>query len=91
MDIKMHKAITILQLKLEGQLIMRRPQFEMEDRLLLDKIDYEKKTIMCYGQEYPIKDIDFPTVDPENPYELTEDEATELMRIAKNYLYEYQN
>lgn len=81
LDMKMHKAIAILQFKLEGQLIKRHPEWHMEDRLLLDKIDYAKKTIMCYGKEYPIKDIDFPTVDPENPYELTEDEALVMDRL----------
>lgn len=81
LDMKMHKAITIIQFKLEGQLIKRHPEWHMEDRLLLDKIDYDKKTVMCYGKEYPIKDTDFPTVDPANPYELTEDEQQVVDRI----------
>lgn len=81
LDMKMHKAITILQFKLEGQLIKRHPEWHMEDRLLLDKIDYDKKTVMCYGKEYPIIDCEFPTVDPQNPYELTEDEKLVVERL----------
>ena len=52
LDMKMHKAIAMIQFKLEGALIMRRPEFHMEDRLLLDKIDYEKKSITIDGIPY---------------------------------------
>ncbi len=85
LDMKMHKAITIIQFKLEGQLIMRHPEWHMEDRLLLDKIDYAKKTVMCYGNEYPIIDTDFPTVDPANPYALTADEQLVVDRIKSAF------
>ncbi|HOO80691.1 MAG TPA: fructose-bisphosphatase class III, partial [Lachnospiraceae bacterium] len=71
LDMKMHKAITIIQLKLEGQLIMRRPEFDMADRLLLDKIDFNKGTVMIGDRKYVMKDMDFPTVDPAHPSELT--------------------
>lgn len=81
LDMRMHKAITILQFKLEGQLIKRHPEWHMEDRLLLDKIDYEKKTVMCYGKEYAMKDTDFPTVDVNDPYALTEDEKLVMERL----------
>lgn len=81
MDMKIHKAISILQFKLEGQIIKRRPEFDMDDRLLLDKIDYNKKTVVIYGKEYPITDIDFPTIDPDDPYKLTEEEAQVVARL----------
>lgn len=86
LDMKIHKAISILQFKLEGQIIKMHPEFQMEDRLLLDKIDYDKKTIMCYGKEYPIKDTDFPTVDPDDPYWLTEEELQVMLRIRQAFL-----
>lgn len=84
LDMKMHKAITIIQFKLEGQLIMRRPEFELQDRLLLDKINYEDKTIAIDGVTYPLKDTEFPTIDPNDPYRLTpeEEEVVERLRQA---------
>lgn len=81
LDMKMHKAIAMIQFKLEGQLIMRRPEFGMQDRLLLDKIGYEKKTIQIDGKTYDMKDTDFPTVNPENPYELTPEEEQVMDRL----------
>lgn len=86
LDTKMHKAMTIIQFKLEGQLIKRRPSFAMEDRLLLDKIDYEKKTVVVEGKEYPLKDTDFPTVDPADPYTLTSEEAQMMERIQHAFI-----
>ncbi len=85
LDMKMHKAITIIQMKLEGNLIMRRPEFHMEDRLLLDKIDYENKTITIDGQKYTMKDVDFPTVDRENPYALTPEEEQVMERLRQAF------
>lgn len=85
LDMKMHKAITILQMKLEGQIIMRRPEFEMENRLLLDKIDYENKTINIEGKIYPMKDTDFPTVNPEDPYRLTPEEEEVMERLRQAF------
>lgn len=86
MDMKIHKAIAIIQLKLEGQVIRRHPEFEMDDRLLLDKIDYERKTVVAYGKEYPMRDTDFPTVDKENPYNLTPDEEQVMARIRHAFM-----
>ena len=86
LDMKIHKAIAIIQFKLEGQVIKKHPEFEMDERLLLDKINYEKKTIMVYGKEYPIIDTDFPTVDPERPYDLTPDEEQMMERIRQAFL-----
>lgn len=84
LDMKMHKAISIIQFKLEGSLVMRRPEFKMEDRLLLDKINYEKKTVTINGETYAMKDVDFPTVNPDHPYELTaeEEQVMERLRLA---------
>ncbi len=86
LDIKMHKAITVIQFKLEGQLIMRHPEFHMEDRLLLDKIHYDRKTVTLEGREYALKDVDFPTVDPDHPYELTEEEALVCVRLQQAFM-----
>lgn len=86
LDMKIHKAIAILQLKLEGQMIKKHPKFEMDDRLLLDKINYEKKTVTAYGKEYPMKDTDFPTVDPADPYHLTPDEEQVMARLQQAFL-----
>lgn len=80
---RMHKAISIIQFKLEGQTILRNPGYGMEHRLLLDKINWEKGTIKLNGREYPLKEKDFPTVDRENPYALTDGER-ELMQYLKN-------
>jgi len=71
----MHKAIAIIQWKLEGQIIERHPDYRMNDRLLLGRIDYAHGTINIDGTEYQLKDTDFPTIDPENPYRLTEAES----------------
>lgn len=86
MDMKIHKAIAIIQFKLEGQLIRKHPEFQMNDRLLLDKIDYEKKTVMVNGKEYAMRDTDFPTVDPADPYNLTPDEEQVMERIRQAFL-----
>ena len=83
---RMHKAITIMQFKLEGQIIKRRPHYQMNDRLLLDKIDFEKGTVHIDGVDYPLIDSHFPTVDPENPYELTEQEKSMLQKIHLSFL-----
>lgn len=81
LEIRMHKAISIIQFKLEGQLIMRNPEFNMDDRLLLDKIDYKNNTVIIDGKEYPMKDTDFPTIDRENPYALSEEEESVMEKI----------
>lgn len=72
---QMHKAISVIQWKLEGQIIMRNPDYKMESRLLLDKIDPERGTVTVDGNTYPLLDCDFPTVDPADPYRLTPEEA----------------
>lgn len=85
LDMKMHKAISIIQFKLEGQIIMRRPEFKMEDRLLLDKIDFDKKTVRIDGVDYPMKDTDFPTIDPAHPYQLSHEEEEVVERLVQAF------
>lgn len=81
---KMHKAITIIQFKLEGQIIKRRSEFDMNHRLLLDKINYKDGTIEIEGVKYKLNDKSFPTIDPKNPYKLTpeENEIVEKLIIS---------
>lgn len=86
LDRKMHKAISIIQFKLEGQLIKRRPEFGMESRLLLDKINFEKGTILIDGKEYILEDCNFPTVNPNDPYSLTEEEEAVVERLKTAFL-----
>lgn len=81
---QMHKVITLIQFKLEGQLITRNPDFRMEDRMLLHRINFEKGTVNhSDGAEYKLRDSDFPTVDPANPYKLTPEEEN-IVRHLKN-------
>ena len=84
---RMHKAITIILFKLEGQKILRNPSFGMDDRLLLDKIDYEHKTVVVDGKTYPLADTDFPTVDPKDPYALTTEEAQLIERMTYSFVH----
>lgn len=83
---KMHKAISVIQFKLEGQVILRRPDFKMEKRLMLDKINYEKGIICIDGKDYPLKDSYFPTIDPKHPYDLSADEKDLMDRLIKAFL-----
>lgn len=86
MDIKMHKAISIIQFKTEGQIIKKNPGFEMEDRNLLHHINYEEGTIEIDGKIYKMLDNYFPTVDPKNPYALTKEEEDIMERLEKAFL-----
>ena len=80
------KALSIILFKLEGQTILRHPEYNMEDRLLLDKIDYENKTIVSEQVTYAMKDTNFPTVDKEHPYELTEEEQKVIQDLKFSFL-----
>ena len=84
---KMHKAIAIIRFKLEGQLLLKWPEYGMQNRLLLDKIDYEKKTVMIDGKEYAMRDVNFPTIDPEQPYELSPEEAEVMARLRSSFVH----
>lgn len=79
---KMHKAITIIQFKLEGQLIENHPEYQMEDRMMLNHIDYKRCIITINNKEYELKDSSFPTISPKNPFALTKEEE-ELMQILE--------
>ncbi len=83
---KMHKAIAICQFKVEGQRIMAHPEYGMEGRLLLDKMDLKKGTVMVRGTEYTLKDTYFPTIDPSDPYRLTPEEALLLNTLEASFL-----
>lgn len=84
-DARMHKAISMIQFKLESQVIKRRPEFRMNHRLVLDFINYEDKTITLDGIVYPLSDPDLQTINPEDPCALTEAEA-ELMDVLMGYV-----
>lgn len=80
---KIHKAISVIEFKLEGQLILRHPEFEMNNHLMLDKINFAEGTITLEGKTYELLDTNFPTIDPKNPFELTAEEK-ELMELLQN-------
>jgi len=82
---KMHKAIAIIQFKIEGQLIKRNPDFKMEHRLFLETMDMENRSIVIEGKKYDLNDVDFPTINVENPYDLTEDELEVIDKLKKSF------
>lgn len=87
LDTMIHKAIAIIQLKLEGQLMKKHPEFGMADRNLLDRIDFEKKTVNIGGKEYPMLDMDFPTIDPADPCRLTAEEEQVVERLQHAFTH----
>ena len=84
---KIHKAISVIQFKLEGSLIKKHPEYKMKDRLFLDKIDYEKGTVLINEKEYVMNDKNFPTIDPKNPYKLSTEEAEIVERLKNSFLH----
>lgn len=86
LDRKMHKAISIIQFKLEGQIIKSNHEFRMEHSLLLDKIDYKNGTIAIDNHVYSLNDTCFPTINSNNPYELSKDERKLLIQIQSAFL-----
>ena len=82
---RMYKAITVILFKLEGQKILRHPEYGMDDRLLLDKIDYENKCITIGDQTWPLEDVDFPTVDRADPYALTAEEERVIDQLTASF------
>ncbi len=84
---KMHKAIAIIQFKVEGQIIKRHPEYEMNDRVLLKAIDYNKGTVTVEGKEYPLLDTSFPTIDPASPLTLNEEEEELLRTLQLSFLH----
>ncbi len=82
---KMHKAIAIIQFKVEGQIIKRHPEYGMDKRLLLEAVDYEKGTVMVEGKQYPMEDMEFPTIDPKDPLKLTKEEDELLHTLVMSF------
>ena len=82
---QMHKAISILQFKIESAIISRHPEWQMDDRLLLNHIDYEKGTITIDGETYTLTSCYFPTIDPANPFELTAEEKLLIGKLRHSF------
>ncbi len=82
---QMHKAVSVLQFKLEAEIIRRHPEYEMNDRLLLDKIDYNKGTCTIGGKRYSMRECHFPTIDPADPYKLSVEESEVIEQIAHSF------
>ncbi|MDY2942455.1 MAG: fructose-1,6-bisphosphatase [Paludibacteraceae bacterium] len=82
---KMHKAMAIIQFKLEGQTILRHPEWEMDDRLLLDKIDLAAGTIRIQGATYPLTDRNLPTINAKHPYALSAEEEELMVQLARSF------
>jgi len=82
---RMHKAITVMMLKVEAKVIARNPDFQMQGRDFLNHIDYKNGTVICGGKEYPLLDCDFPTVYPGDPTQLTEEENTVLGDLVRGF------
>ena len=83
---QMHKAITVIQLKLEAETIRRRPEFRMDDRLLLHHIDFNRKVFIINGKDYEMRDCYFPTIDPADPYKLTDDEMDIVAKLHHSFI-----
>lgn len=84
---KMHKAIVVIQLKLEGQLHERHPEWGMEERDIFRRVDFEKGTVRIDGKEHPLLDTNFPTVCRNNPLLLTEGEKELMMVLANSFMH----
>ena len=82
---KMHKAMAIIQFKLEGQTILRHPEWQMDDRLLLDKIDMEAGTIRIGDNTYPLTDRHLPTLNAQHPYDLSPEEEELMGQLARSF------
>ena len=81
MNLRIHKAISVIQFKVEGQIIQRQPGFHLEDRAVLHRINYEKGTVCLGGREYHMLDMNFPTIDPADPYRLSSEEEEIMHRL----------
>ena len=82
---QMHKAISIIQFKLEGILIDQRPEWEMKDRKILNLVDFANNTITIAGTVHPLLDTNFPTINPSAPYELTEEEQKLIEQLHHSF------
>lgn len=82
---KEHKAIAVLQFKLEGQLYEKHPEWKMKGRAMLERVNYEKGTIDIDGKEYKLSSCSFPTVDPKNPNKLTKEEVILVEKLHHSF------
>lgn len=82
---KMHKAISIIQFKLEGQTVLRHPEWHMDHRALLDKIDYKSGKIKVESGEYDLLDTNLPTIDPKDPYALNQYEQDLMNQLWRSF------
>ena len=84
---RMHKAISVILFKLEGQAIRRHPEYRMDDRDMLSRVNWEKGTLTVDGKEYPLRDTDFPTIDPADPTKLTEEEEALMGQLVSAFMH----
>lgn len=82
---KIHQAIAMIQFKLEIPIIKRRPNFEMEERLVLEKVNYDTNEITVYGNTYPLKDTCFQTINRNNPAELLPEEEEVMNKLLLSF------
>ena len=82
---RMHKAVTVMMLKLEAQVIARNPDFDLQGRDFLNHIDFAAGTVDYHGTVYPLLDCDFPTVDPAAPTTLTAEEAHVIAGLVRSF------
>lgn len=83
---QMHKAIAIIQYKVEGQRIKSHPEYNLEHRLILDKINFEEGTVTVKSGTYPLLDTNLPTIDPKDPYALTDEENALMNTLEASFL-----
>ena len=81
----MHKAISVIQFKIEGKLAMENPEFGMDGRRLLERIDYDTMQVKIGQKQYALLDTIFPTIDPSDPYALTEKEQNVMERLTRAF------
>ena len=82
---KMHKAIAVIQYKLEGALIRKHPEYQMEERNVLSFVNFEKGTFYYNGKTYPLNDTNFPTIDPDDPLKLTDGEESLMNTLTASF------
>ena len=82
---KIHKAITVIQFKLEGQLIKKHPEYKLDNRLILDKMNLKKGKVEIDGKKYKLNDTNFPTIDKDDPYKLSDEEAEVVERLCESF------
>lgn len=84
---RMHKAVSVIMFKLEGQLVKRRPEYKMQDRDMLSRVNWENGTLEVNGKAHPLRDTDFPTVDPKDPNRLSPGEQALMDQLTAAFLH----